>query len=131
MTPERMKTDEVGYVFRYYSHLMTEHERLAYRHLVGTMKATLGRSDVEAQEEAKGSVFYLRKMLSDHPSVRALASDGFETFVLRTGQRILNDHRDQIVFNCCPQCGALARTPTARQCRACRHDWHNVGTRSS
>lgn len=128
---EKMKTDEINYVFRYFSHLMTEHERLAYRHLAGTTKATLGRSDVEAQEQAKGSVFYLRELLSDDPSVLALASDGFETFVLRTGQRILNDHRYQIAFNWCPQCGALARTPTARQCRACRHDWHKVGTRSS
>ena len=128
---ENLKTDEVNYVFRYFSHLMTEHERLAYRHLVGTIKATRGRSDVEAQEEAKGSVFYLREMLSDQPSVLALASDGFGTFVCRTGQRILNDQRDQITFNCCPQCGALARTPTARQCRACRHDWHKIETRSS
>jgi len=128
---ENLKTDEVNYVFRYFSHLMTEHERLAYRHLVGTVKATRGRSDAEAQEEAKGSVFYLREMLSDQPSVLALASDGFGTFVCRTGQRILNDQRDQITFNCCPQCGALARTPTARQCRACRHDWHKIETRSS
>lgn len=128
---EKVQADEANYVFRYFSHLMTEHERLAYRHLVGTIKATRGRSDVEAQEEAKGSVYYLRELLSDQPAVLALARDGFGTFVLRTGQRILNDHRDQIAFNCCPRCGALARTPTARQCRVCRHDWHIVGTRSS
>ena len=115
----------------YHGHRMTEHERLTYRHLLGTAKATLGRTDVEAQEEAKGSVFYLRELLSDDPSVLASARDGLEAFVLRTGQRILNDHRDQLVLNCCPQCGALARTPTARQCRACRYDWHSAGTRSS
>ena len=128
---EKMQIDTANYVFRYFSHLMTEHERLAYRHLVGTIKATRGRSDVGAQEEAKNSVFHLRELLSDHPIVLALASDGFGTFVLRTGQRILNDHRDQIAFNCCPRCGDLARTPTARQCRACRHDWHIVGPHSS
>lgn len=37
-----MKTDEAKYVFDYYGHLMTEHERLAYRHLAGTVKATHG-----------------------------------------------------------------------------------------
>ena len=125
------KTDEAKYVFGYYYHLMTEQERKTYRHLVGTAKAARGRTDVEAQEEAKGSVFYLRELLSDDPSILALALDGLETFVVRTGQRIFNDHRDQIVLNCCPQCGALARTPTARQCRACRYDWHSTGTRSS
>jgi hypothetical protein len=127
-----MKTDEAKYVFAHYGDLMTKHERLAYRHLTGTVKATLGRSDADAQEEAKGSVYYLRELLSDDPSVLLLARDGLEAFVLRTGQRILNDHRDQIVLNCCPQCGALARTPTARQCRTCRHDWHDdAGSQSS
>jgi hypothetical protein len=137
-----MNISPVTYVFQYYSHLMTEHERLAYRHLVGTMKATLGRSDVDAQKEAKSSVFYYcRKMVSDDPSVLMLsddpdvlllACDGIEAFVLCTGRRILNDHRDQIVFNCCPRCGAVARTPTARQCPSCRYDWHyESGTQPS
>jgi hypothetical protein len=128
-----MKTDEARYVFAYYDHPMTEHERLAYWHLVATAKATHGRSDADAPEEPKSSMYYnLRERLSDDPSVLLLAREGLETFVLRTGQRILNDHRDQIELNRCPRCGALARTPTARQCRACRHDWHNdAGSQSS
>jgi hypothetical protein len=28
------------------------------------------------------------------------------------------------VLNCCPKCDALAKTPKARQCRYCFHDWH-------
>ena len=54
-----------------------------------------------------------------------LASGGFQAFVLRTGERMMRDHQEKIALNCCPQCGRLARTPTARQCRFCRHDWHN------
>jgi hypothetical protein len=106
---------------------MTEHERLAYKHLAGTAKATLGRSDPAAQEEAKNSVFYLREVLSNDPLVLLLARDGLAAFVFRTGERILNEHRDQIVLNCCPRCGGLARTPKARQCGSCGHDWHNEG----
>jgi hypothetical protein len=121
-----MDTDTAKYVFIYYSHLMTEHEQLAYRHLVGTAKATHGRSDVEAQEEAKGA-FHFREMLSDDPNVLRLARDGIEAFIFRTGQRILNDHRDQIFLNCCLRCGALTRSPKARQCRFCRYDWHSEG----
>ena len=118
------------YVFTYYGHLMTEQEWRAYRHLAGTSKATHGRSDAVAQEEAKGSTSYFRRLLSDDPSVRCLTRDGLEEFVLRTGLRILSDHPDQILLNRCPRCNALARTPRAQQCRLCGHDWHNEAVRS-
>jgi hypothetical protein len=122
-----MDTDKAWYVFRYYRHLMNEQEWLANRHLVGTIKATRGRSDMTAQTEARNSSLHLRKLLSDKPEVLRLASEGYEKFVARTGERIFNDHQDEIVLNCCPQCGALARTPRARQCRFCGRDWHLRG----
>jgi hypothetical protein len=37
-----MAAEKSWYVFRYFDHLMTEQERFAYRHLVGTAKATHG-----------------------------------------------------------------------------------------
>lgn len=88
------------------------------------MKATMGRSDLAAQEGIKGGSTYFRRWLSDDPEVLLLARDGYDAFVLRTGQRILNDNRGLIVLNYCPHCRGLARTPKARQCRFCRHDWH-------
>ena len=66
-----------------------------------------------------------RQRLSDDPEVLLLARDGYDAFVLVTGQRILRDNRDRIVLNYCPRCGGLARTPKARQCRFCGKDWHN------
>jgi hypothetical protein len=120
-----MDSDKAWYVFRYYSHLMNEQERAANRHLTGTIKATHGRSDGTAQAEAKSGARHLRAMLSNEPQVLGLASDGFQAFLVRTAERIIRDHLDKIALNCCPQCGRLARTPTARQCRFCRHDWHN------
>jgi ribosomal protein L40E len=45
---------------------------------------------------------------------------------VRTAQRILDKHSDEIVFNYCPRCGALAKTPKARQCRVCHHDWYSA-----
>ncbi len=118
-----MDAEKAWYVFRYYAHLMSQQERAANRHLTGTIKATHGRSDAEAQKEAGNS--YLRSVLSNEPQVLALASDGFQPFVLQTADRIIRDHGEKIAFNCCPRCGRLARTPKARQCRFCRHDWHN------
>jgi len=115
---------EARYVFSHYGHLMTERERRAFRHLGGTIKATHGRSDEDAQHEARNFPNHLRKLLSDDPEVLALARGGFNSFVVNTGQRILNEHRKLIFLNYCSQCGGLARTPKARQCRFCGNDWH-------
>ena len=119
-----MDVDEAKYVFHNYGHLMTPKEKLAFSHLGGTMKATMGRSDPAAQDEVKAGSTHLRRWLSDDPEVLLLARDGYDAFVLRTGQRILRDDRNRIVLNYCPRCKGLARTPKARQCRFCGHDWH-------
>jgi len=121
-----MTEEHAIYAFVYYGRLMTEHEKLAKSHLIATAKTTLGRTDPAAQAEAKGSnMDHLRRFLSDDPNVLALARDGYQAFVLHTGQRILHEHADQIVFNLCPECGRIARTPKARQCRHCGFDWHD------
>jgi len=119
MEPERAR-----YLLRYYGHLMTVQERLAQRHLMYTQKATHGRSDAAAQSEARNGSRPSRELLSNDPGVLQLAKDGVDAFEARTAKRILDEHSDQIAFNCCPRCGALAKTPKARQCRSCRHDWH-------
>jgi hypothetical protein len=119
-----MGADEARYAFHNYGHLMTPKEKLAFSHLGGTMKATLGRSDRAAQEEVKNGSTHLRKFLSDDPEVLILTRDGYDAFVLQTGERILNDNQGEIVLNYCPRCKALTRTPKARQCRFCGNDWH-------
>ncbi len=122
-----MATDKSWYVFRYFGHLMTEQERFAYGHLVGTAKAMHGRTDAASQAEARESApRHLRELLSSDPEVLCLTSAGLDTFIERTGQRILDEHRDNIAFNNCPQCGALTRTPKAHQCRFCGFDWHET-----
>jgi hypothetical protein len=62
-------------------------------------------------------------VLSDDANVLHLAEGGFEGFIQRTSARILDESRHLIFFNRCPKCGGLARTPTARQCRYCAHEW--------
>ena len=120
-----MATDKAWYVFRYYAHFMTKKEHLAHRHLVGTAKAMRGLTDVASQTEArKNASPVYRDMLFNDPDVLGLTSEGLDAFVERVAQRILGDHRDEVGFNNCPQCGALARTPKARQCRFCGFDWH-------
>lgn len=53
------------------------------------------------------------------------AQNNYSIFVQRAGERMLAEYPGRITFNRCPQCGRVTRTPTARQCRYCRHDWHN------
>ena len=111
---------------RYYGHFMDRKERLAVSHLEATMKATHGRSDTTAQQEARSSKPHLRERLSDDPEVLRLANAGMVAFQEQTARRILAEHGDKIILNRCPKCGALARTPNARQCHSCHHDWHNA-----
>jgi hypothetical protein len=112
------------YVVSHYGHLMTEIERRAQRHLSATMKATHGRSDVAAQGEAQTHRVHSR-FLSNEPEVLRLVSVGYEAFAERTAARILKEHGDKVFLNRCPQCGGLARTPRAKQCRFCGHNWHS------
>lgn len=112
------------YVVGYYGHFLNEQEHIALRHLMATEKVTHGRTDQSAQEEAKSNKA-LSGLLSQDPVVLELAHDGIDAFMERTADRILAEHGDEIFLNYCPRCGVLAKTPDARQCRFCRHDWHN------
>lgn len=111
------------YIISYYQQLMTPSERCAYSHLGATMKATSGRSDKLAQEEAQHDSYWSR-YLSHDSEILQLANDGWESFCQKTAERILAEHKEDVFLNCCPHCGQLARTPTARQCRICGFDWH-------
>jgi hypothetical protein len=122
-----MEPEIANYIIRHYGYLMTVSEKLAHRQLMATMKATHGRSDSMAQEEAKNSHLYSRFFPWD-PSVKELAKDGMETFVDRAACRIMTEHEREVVLNRCPRCKVLARTPKAKQCRACRLDWHDTST---
>jgi hypothetical protein len=119
---------KAAYIVRYHRGFMTRQERLAYRHLIATAKATDGRSDAAAQLQARSGFRHARDWFSDDPEVLTLAHEGYEAFVTRTAERIFEQHRYEILFNHCCQCGALARTPKARQCRFCGHDWHRASS---
>jgi hypothetical protein len=62
--------------------------------------------------------------LSEDPQVRELGAVGQEAIVRRAVQRILTEHKGEVILNHCPKCGKLCRTPRAKQCRSCLHDWH-------
>jgi hypothetical protein len=131
--------DLEAYVISYFGHdRMTAVERRVHKHLLSAQplnEAEERLRDGFAWEEAGGRVIdekvksYLRRHhsgLSDDPEVLHLANGGLDVFYERTAKRILSEDRGKIFINSCPSCGALARTPKARQCRFCGHDWHGT-----
>jgi|SRR4051812_37298531 hypothetical protein len=48
---------------------------------------------------------------------------GKEQMQIRIAERLLKESGNTVINNC-PKCGKLARTPRAKQCRHCNHDWH-------
>lgn len=112
--------DELSrYIIVYYPQLMTEEERLAHRHLVTLEK--IAKTDSSSRKRLME-----RRWLSSDSTVLQLFENGEETFFLNVSSRILTQHREQIFLNHCPKCGALAKTPKAKQCAKCYHSWHEI-----
>jgi len=114
------------YVVRYYGHFMDRKERFALGHLRATMKATHGRSDLTAQQEARSSKAHLHELLSEDPEVLRLANAGMAAFQEQTVTRILAELGDKLILNRCLKCGAKRPAFLRAQCRSCHHDWHNA-----
>lgn len=110
--------EKADYIVAYYSHLFTLNEQKALRHHRSTIKID------GAKDLALTRVYLKTGWLSDDPLILNYLSDGYIQFILSCAKRILNDHPGEVVFNNCPVCKKLARTPSARQCRWCGHDWH-------
>ena len=58
----------------------------------------------------------------DDREIAAELADGEDAFQRRLARRLLTEHSAEI--NRCPSCARIVRTPNARQCLWCGHDWH-------
>lgn len=105
------------YVFSNYGHLMTIREIAADRTITVRQKA--GDSALPKLRE-----MLTRKWVSNDPEVLQLLEGGSEQFYVNVRERILREHSAEAFLNRCPQCGGLARTPRAKQCRHCFFSWH-------
>ena len=113
------------YVVIYHPQFMNKKEWAAYSHCINASKAEGVRNNASLPEDVRCEVidFYWEHMSTD-PEVLALASGGWEAFLERAATRILRDHGPEIYMNRCPRCGEVTVTPRSKQCRYCRHDWH-------
>jgi hypothetical protein len=125
MDRDPMDYDEDIVLFKYVSghelSLMTDLERRVAGAIITRAKAQ-GFESRGASEAAR--------MLSEKwghagdPQVEAALADGPEAFRRRVSQRVLSDPRARALINRCPRCQRIVRTPAARQCFWCGHDWH-------
>ena len=113
-----MDKEIAEYVFNYFSDFMSEKEVIAWRHYCSTVKLSGKENSTMAKALKK------RGFLTEDQTALNLLKDGIDNFQLRAAKRILADNKQKIFFNKCPKCEQLARTPQAKQCRHCGHDWH-------
>lgn len=64
--------------------------------------------------------------ISERQDVKDFLKNGYEEFELNVARRIMSETPEKVFLNNCPKCNKLARTPKAKQCRHCGHDWHSL-----
>ncbi|MHC5541289.1 DUF6794 domain-containing protein [Singulisphaera rosea] len=65
--------------------------------------------------------------LSAPPALRERVGRGLRALYEELVERMLREHSAEIIINRCPSCKQVCRTPKARQCWECGHDWHAAG----
>jgi hypothetical protein len=105
------------YVWNHYPSLMTDFERRVGQAIIGQLKA--------AHAGAPPShPLWARWGAAGEPDIEAALADGPEEYRRRVRIRLLAQAGDKAFVNRCPSCSRVVRTPTARQCFWCGHDWH-------
>jgi len=113
-----MDIETANYILTYFSSFMTDNEKVAQRHHHSTIKLSID-SDPNRVDISKKVGW-----LSDENDAVSMLDQGYESFVVKTASRIIEENGNEVFLNNCPICGKLARTPHACQCRQCGHDWH-------
>ena len=108
----------IDYIFQHCWHYYSETEKKAINHHIGTLKfdnrTYLHPKLIEVRD---------RHITSDKNALNLL-KNGYSDFIKNTATRIFKEHKNELDLNLCPKCGKIARTPKAKQCRFCLHDWH-------
>jgi hypothetical protein len=113
-----MNQETANYIITYFSNLLTNIEKLALKHY---------RHSYKTADDPK-----MRRMLTDkgwistEPEILDLLKNGYEEFELNIARRIMTENPEKVFLNHCSVCNLLARTPYARQCRHCGHNWHAI-----
>jgi hypothetical protein len=105
------------YIYHYCQKFQTADELTAGKTLMYTSKTT---------SEGMLSMMLEKGWISKEPAILNMIADGYQSFKRRVVERIWREHANALPLNLCPKCYKIARTPEARQCRFCHHDWHGT-----
>jgi hypothetical protein len=113
-----------SYILKFFPRLLLESENKALTHhrYAAKLEGNISGQSLDHRRE----MYYRRGLMSRDPEVLSLLENGYDSFELKTGERIVKDNNNAIYFNNCPNCGKLGRTPQAKQCRFCGHGWHDI-----
>ena len=109
------------YIVNYFTDLLTDKEKLGLKHLRSKYK--IEHSDNKDNVEQRVQAYKKMGWLTEDKEILEFVSGGEEELDKKIADRILSEHRDKVFINNCPSCGRLARTPFAKQCRHCGHNW--------
>jgi hypothetical protein len=127
-----------AYVGKFYRHLMTPLERRVTendfpvtsnpeRDIVKTynMSSTMIEASYRKLQHAYKFLEDRDGHVNDADVLRAFEKPREEREAAAIA-RVLTECRDQIQINYCPECSRVLRTPIAKQCLWCGHDWHDA-----
>ncbi len=117
-----MTQEEADFLIAHYSRLLTGKEQVAYKHLLHDEK--LSANDNPGTRERMRAMLLRVGWLSDSKEVLTLFEHGISAFRQLIAAKLYAEHGGESLFNRCPRCQQLTRTPLAKQCRHCGHDWH-------
>jgi hypothetical protein len=116
-----MSNELAKYITTYFTDLLTDKEKLGLKHLRSEYK--IEHSNNSDGIDRRVQIYKRVGWLRGDKEILELVSGGQDELDRKIAERILSDHGDKVIINNCPNCGRLARTPIARQCRHCGHSW--------
>ncbi|WP_430409565.1 hypothetical protein [Kordia sp.] len=114
-----MYPELLDYIFNYCSKYYSETEQKAKDHYFGTLKF----GNYPGNKSPKIDELKKRFLATDTNALKLL-ENGYPEFIRTTATRIYHEHMHELDLNVCQKCKKITRTPKAKQCRFCFHDWH-------
>lgn len=122
-----MNIETAYYIVHHFPRLLTKTENAALRHYNAMFK--IGEPEKYSSVETYNERLKWHKEhnnITDNPDSLKLLESGIQDFYINAAIRILQQTPDKVFLNKCSNCGELARTPYARQCKHCGHNWHDT-----
>lgn len=89
------------------------------------MKHLMAEFKLKNSKNRDGKIQIYKKIgwYTEDRDILELVNGGQDKLEEMIAERLLKEHPDKVFINNCPNCGKLARTPVAKQCRHCGKNW--------